>query len=248
MRAANITLQEREHPTLGEGEYVRIEIEDHGTGIPREMLPRIFDPFFTTKAKGHGLGLAISHSIMGRHNGAINVKSVIGEGTTFSLYLPASGEHLVEEVTPFSGEHRGTGTILVMDDDYSVRSLISAMLRSVGYDVVATKNGTETLEIFTTALSRNKRFSALILDLTIPGGMGGKEVAAEIRKVDQATPLFVASGYAEDPILADPARFGFTASVPKPFKRADLLLLLSMHARAEDTEDEVREGARPATE
>jgi PAS domain S-box-containing protein len=230
--AENMTLREREHPTLDEGRYVRISIKDQGIGISEDMLSRVFDPFFTTKTKGHGLGLAISHSIVARHSGAINIQSELGKGTTFLIYLPACDEGCVDEAEAIETGHRGTGTILVMDDDEAIPALLSRMLQSIGYKVLVARDGVEALRYFEQGRKDGTVFAAMILDLTIPGGMGGKEVAAEIRKTDQGTPLFVASGYAEDQILANPAGFGFTASISKPFRKAELTALLSKHVRS----------------
>ncbi|MGA2763918.1 MAG: PAS domain S-box protein [Spirochaetia bacterium] len=227
--AANRVLREKEHPTLKEGRYVAISVKDQGTGIPDEMLSRVFDPFFTTKTKGHGLGLAISHSIMSRHDGAIDVQSELGKSTTFTIYLPACGESREVNPGPASPRHVGAGRILVMDAEEPVRRLLSRMLQSFGYSVVGKESGKETTDIFIQERNNNHPFAAVILDLTIPGGPGGKEVAHEIRKHDQKVPLFVSSGYAGDPIIARPEEYGFTASISKPFKLAELAEMLEKH-------------------
>jgi PAS domain S-box-containing protein len=227
--ASNISIRPNEYPALKEGNYVAIAIKDQGTGMSEEMLSRIFDPFFTTKTKGHGLGLAISHSIINRHGGAIDVKSELGQGTTFTVYLPACDEALVASSESPSFGHVGTGRILVLDDEAPLRELISLMLQSFGYSVVDKENGKDALSAFLKAKSDNNPFKAVILDLTIPGGMGGKEVAEEIRKIDKKVPLFVASGYAADPIMAQPGDYGFTASISKPFKMAELMEMLEKH-------------------
>jgi PAS domain S-box-containing protein len=227
--AKNVSAQLKERPTLKEGNYVAVAVKDQGIGISEEMLSRIFDPFFTTKIKGHGLGLAISHSIINRHGGAIDVQSDLGKGTTFTIYLPACNESFVVTSERKTIGHTGTGRILIMDDEKSIRELLLKMLHSFGYSVVDKENCKDTLEAFLEGKKSNSPFKAVILDLTIPGGMGGKEVAEEIRKIDKKVPLFVASGYAADPIIAQPEEYGFTASISKPFKMAELMEMFENH-------------------
>jgi len=229
--AKNISLKKAEHPTLKEGNYVSISIKDQGMGISEEMLPRIFDPFFTTKTKGHGLGLATSYSILNRHDGAINVKSELGKGTTFQIYLPACDESEIINVETMLRKHSGTGRILLMDDEEAVRELISKMLQSFGYTVICKENAKDTIAYFVQETKTNSHFTAIILDLTLPGGIGGKEVAVEIRRLDKEVPLFVASGYAGNSIIAHPQEYGFTASISKPFMMAELMELLEKYIK-----------------
>jgi PAS domain S-box-containing protein len=229
----NIALQEKEHPSLAPGNYVQISVKDRGIGISEAMLSKIFDPFFTTKTQGHGLGLAISHSIVLRHNGVIEVESELGKGTTFRVTIPASLGLSRGDREPSTRTHSGSGTILVMDDEEGIRRLLSRMLRSAGYEVIGVDNGKETIELFVRDTSRKKKFAAVILDLTIPGGIGGKEVAEAIRAVDKDVPLFVASGYAADQIMAHPHDYGFDASISKPFRMGDLMEMLETHLKAD---------------
>jgi len=181
--------------------------------------------------KGHGLGLAISHSIVSRHGGAIAVESEMGKGTTFTVYLPSCADGEQEPSGTPEIRHAGEGTILVMDDDEAVRRLLSKILVSTGYSVTCTENGREAIEYFTVDGKDGSALSAVILDLTIPGGLGGKEVAAEIRKLNTEIPVFVSSGYADDPILANPADYGITASISKPFTKSELMEMLETHMR-----------------
>jgi CheY-like chemotaxis protein len=229
--ARNVELKEGDHPTLRSGKFVLVSITDHGTGIAPEMLPRVFDPFFTTKSRGHGLGLAISYSIISRHEGALNVRSLLGKGATFEIHLPASEGPCYEPDTPATSAYAGAGRILVMDDEEPVRILLGKMLTSFGHTVVTRADGKETIDFFARETRAGKGFAAVILDLTIPGGMGGKEVAEEIRKIDGETPLFVSSGYAGDPIIAQPQDYGFNASISKPYKMAELMGMLEKHVR-----------------
>jgi CheY-like chemotaxis protein len=229
--ADNAMLAERESPTLQPGRYVHLSVRDHGIGMSEEMLPRVFDPFFTTKTQGHGLGLAISYSIVNRHEGAISVQSALGKGTTFHVHLPACEEPGPEIPEKAPSGHTGTGRILVMDDDEPVRRLIAKMLGSFGYTVVSKENGRDTLDCFIEETKNGRPFVAMILDLTIPGGMGGKEVAEKIRALDKTLPLFVSSGYAGDPIVARPQDYGFNASISKPYTMAGLMEVLEKHLR-----------------
>jgi two-component system, cell cycle sensor histidine kinase and response regulator CckA len=227
--AENIHLETKAHPALPGGDFVKIAVRDHGIGMPKEILPKIFDPFFTTKAKGHGLGLATCYSIVKRHGGSIDVESEPGKGSTFTFYLPASPEAATSDYGIGTALHCGTGSILVMDDEEVIRDAVSSMLKAMGYNVHCVPNAKEAIEAVE---SRGKEsFAALILDLTIPGGPGGKETIREIRKFDNDVRAFVASGYADDPVMANPANFGFTASIRKPFVKSELAELLNKHLR-----------------
>jgi two-component system, cell cycle sensor histidine kinase and response regulator CckA len=229
--AENVSLGEKEHPLLVKGDYVLIAVKDSGTGISKEMLPRIFDPFFTTKTKGHGLGLATTFSIVKRHNGTINVESELGKGSTFQIYLPADRTAASKSIRKHDARHTGNGRILVMDDDEAIRLLLSRTLESLGYSVVCKEDGVSTIDWFKAEAEKGTPPSAVMLDLTIPGGMGGREVAEEIRKLNREIPIFVSSGYAEDPVIANPLNYGITASLSKPFKRVELVEMLEKHMR-----------------
>jgi CheY-like chemotaxis protein len=227
--AANIIMGQQQHAMLHAGNYVRISIKDCGIGMPKEILPRIFDPFFTTKSAGHGLGLATSYSIVKRHGGCIDVSSEPGKGSTFSIFLPvATGSGVFYENT-LPTIFRSSGTFLVMDDEEVMREIASAMLASFGYTPICTVNGYEAIAFCTTEINENRTIAGAILDLTVPGSMGGKETVIELRNRCPAIPVFVTSGYAEDPILASPEEYGFTASIRKPFRKSELLELLRKH-------------------
>jgi PAS domain S-box-containing protein len=228
IRAANASLTEGEHPMLAPGDYVRISIRDTGIGIPKEYLNRIFDPFYTTKPKGHGLGLSTSFSIIHRHNGCIDVESEPGAGSVFHVYLPASAEAAVKACETPASAHSGQGLFLVMDDEPVLRDIIGAMLDSFGYSVIFAENGQEAITLFQDCAGKGQKLSGMIFDLTIPGGMGGKEAIVEIRKLDSALPVFVASGYGDDPVMANPGAYGFTSSLRKPFRRKEIAELLNL--------------------
>ena len=229
LTARNIALAERQHPALAKGNYVRISVRDSGIGMSKELLPRIFDPFFTTKAKGHGLGLATCYSIINRHGGCIDVESEQGRGSTFHVYLPAAGESVPDIIIAPAAKHKGSGTIIIMDDEEVMRDAVSNMLETLGYSVVCKNEGRETLDFFIQEVNAKRGIAALILDLTIQGGMGGKDVVNEIRKLNSEIPVFVASGYADDPIMKNPANYGFTASICKPFMKIELEEMLEKH-------------------
>lgn len=227
--ARNITVKENEHSNMAKGDYVLISIGDHGIGIPQELLSRIFDPFFTTKTKGHGLGLSTCYSILRRHGGTITVESEPGKGSIFHICLPATKEPEAKSAIPTQPELNGKGTIIVMDDEESIRDMMKRMVHSLGYNVKCVANGEEALVELEREIKIGDSVTAMILDLTIPGGIGGKEVVAEIRKLHGDIPVFVASGYAEDPVMQNPAEYGFTGSICKPFVKKELVELLSKY-------------------
>jgi two-component system CheB/CheR fusion protein len=229
LTARNVRFAESEHPVLAQGEYVKLSIKDYGIGIPKEMLSKIFDPFFTTKAKGHGLGLATCYSIINRHHGSIEVQSQPGKGTTFHIYLPASNDPAIQKQTEIPEKHEGKGIFIVMDDEEVIRLTIEGMLTSFGYTVISFENGKDVIAWYTDALKKQEPVRGMIFDLTIPGGMGGKETINEIRKFDKNIPVFVSSGYADDPVMAHPDEYGFTASICKPFRMSDLMNMLNGH-------------------
>lgn len=224
--AANIHLSEKEHPSLPPGDYVKMSIRDCGSGISKEVLPRIFDPYFTTKTTGNGLGLSTSFSIISRHEGSIDVKSEPGEGTVVNVYLPALKTNANSVKEKDAEKYEGTGVILVMDDEDVVLKIITEMLTVMGHSVICKSNGSDAVEFFKDKKRSGRRIVAMIFDLTIPGGMGGKDAVKEIRKLDADIPVFVASGYSEDPVMSDPNAYGFTASIHKPFRLTELSEML----------------------
>jgi PAS domain S-box-containing protein len=229
LAAKNVCIPANFHSSLKEGEHVKISVSDSGIGIPPDLISRIFDPFFTTKTKGHGLGLATCYSIVTRHGGYIEAESVLGKGSTFHVYLPVSQETTSPIITEKPIRHSGKGIFLVMDDEEVIRMTMETMLSLFGYNVVCKESGQDTLNFFFESLNSDSVISGIILDLTIPGGMGGKEVIEEIRKLDKNIPVFVSSGYADDPVMSDPEKYGFTGSICKPFRIMDLTKLLSVH-------------------
>jgi CheY-like chemotaxis protein len=227
--ADNVALVAGQDVVLPAGRYLRISVTDHGIGIPREYLARVFDPFFTTKQKGHGLGLATCYSIVKRHGGCIQAESEPGKGSTFHIFLPAALSAHIEAPLPPRVRHRGQGTFLIMDDEEVLREMLGGLLQKSGYDVVCVANGREAVDYYAGLLREGKSVAGMIFDLTIPGAMGGKEAIVEIRKLSETLPVFVASGYADDPVMANPSLYGFTGSIAKPFTASELSLLLNQH-------------------
>ncbi|MFH1567197.1 MAG: ATP-binding protein, partial [Gemmatimonadota bacterium] len=226
VRAGNCRLAAGEVPPLEAGPHLRLEVEDEGTGIPPGHLQRIFEPYFSTKQRGSGLGLATVHSIIAHHDGHVSVRSSLGVGTTFTVWIPAA-----EEAGPAaarSGEPvpHGTGRILVMDDDPAVRRLAGDMLRRLGYEVVTAADGAEALTRYREAAHGGGPFQAVLLDLTIPGGMGGRETMARLREMDPGVRAIVSSGYSNDPTMANARSFGFSGVVAKPYNVADLATIV----------------------
>jgi two-component system, cell cycle sensor histidine kinase and response regulator CckA len=211
------------------GNFIRISIQDNGIGISGEFIAKIFDPFFTTKAIGHGLGLATVYSIIKRHGGWIDVESQQGKGSTFHIFLPASQVDVPYEPGRTEEQHRGIGTVLVMDDEPFIRDTVRHMLKGMGYEVCEARDGAEAIALFRHAFEKKHGFVVTILDLTIPNGMGGKDAVKAIRQIDEKACVVVSSGYAEDPVMENPAKYGFTAKIAKPFTRNELSELLRRH-------------------
>ncbi len=218
----NVTLEANSGLHLPAGKYVQVCVQDEGTGIPPEILPKIFDPYFTTKASGSGLGLATSYSIVRNHNGLMTVQSIVGEGTIFKVYLPASDKPLKKDNSDTTHFIRRQGRILVMDDDERIRELLKSMLEALGYQVEVTANGNEAVNSYRDAMSAGRRFDATIMDLTVPGGMGGKEALNLIKDLDPKVRAIVSSGYSNDPIMANHRENGFVGVLSKPYKIQDL--------------------------
>ncbi len=206
---------------LPEGNYIRISIQDHGVGIPEDYLPKIFDPYFSTKQEGSGLGLATVYSIVRNHEGSITAKSQSGVGTTFTLYLPASSETsspIAEKAEEPETLMTGQGRILVMDDEELVRDVLGEMLQEMGYEADFAHDGVETIEKYKKAIQSETPFDLLVMDLTIPGGMGGNEAIQILREIDPQVKAIVSSGYSEDPIMANFKDYGFSGVISKPYQ------------------------------
>jgi len=223
VRAENVRLGEDGAPAADGEPFVRVSVEDQGSGIPAKHLPRVFDPFFTTKEKGRGLGLSTAFSIVARHGGRISVESGEGKGATFHVLLPAVTAAREEEPRAVSGvEAPGQGRVLLVDDEEIVRKSAGKILRRLGYEVETAADGEQGLKRYREARAEGRPFAAVILDLTIPGGMGGKKAAPLFLEADPGARLIVSSGYSEDPVMADHRSHGFTGVALKPYRVQDL--------------------------
>ncbi len=220
----NRDLEANQVGTLAPGRYVAIAVKDEGVGIPHDIISRIFDPFFTTKPDGSGLGLATSYAIVKYHGGDITVKSEPGMGSTFTVWLPAylgTGTSIRQRYS-FDGI-RGEGRILFMDDERVIRNLAKAMLELGGYKVVVVANGREAIEVYKKAAAAGDQFSAVILDLTVRGGMGGIETASELLRTDPGAAIIMSSGYSDDAAIARLREIGCVELIPKPYMIHELL-------------------------
>jgi PAS domain S-box-containing protein len=225
IKAENMVSSEeiaRQGLVMNKGEYVRIAIQDSGVGIPLENLGKIFDPYFSTKEQGSGLGLATSHSIIKKHGGYITVESSPGNGTTFYIYLPASARSDGSQQAGGGHASHGKGKILIMDDEDMIREITGELLLNLGYQVEFAKNGNEAIDLYREAQDLEKPFDAVILDLTVPGGMGGKETIKVLREIDPKIKAVVSSGYSSDPIMAEFKEYGFHGVIIKPYRLAEL--------------------------
>jgi signal transduction histidine kinase len=211
---------------LSVGTYTKISLKDSGEGIPLENMPKLFDPFFTTKKNGTGLGLASSFSIIKRHGGLLDIESEIGKGTTSHVYIPHETDNLAEPRNFTSNRPLRQGRILVMDDEDSVRRVTCALLLRLGYEVIAAADGGEAIEIYRRSLTSGNRFAFVILDLTVPGGLGGREALAAITEMDPLVIAIAMTGYSNDPILSNPETYGFRAGLAKPYSRQEFIGLI----------------------
>lgn len=228
---SNETIRAGDKKSLEPGRYVKITLADSGEGIRPEVLPRIFDPYFTTRRTGSGLGLATVYSILKRHAGGIEVDSRVGHGTTFTLWLPATDAVLpdaaIEPVGPAepptalpvaAGAATKGARVLLMDDEPSIQLVVVQVLQRIGVEVTAVADGAAALREFSIAQHQGKPFRLLLLDLTVPGGMGGREALELIRRLDPHIPAIVSSGYSNDPVMANFRAHGFQAMVQKPYE------------------------------
>ncbi|MEW6379905.1 MAG: response regulator [bacterium] len=226
--AENVTIEAHESLPLAEGRYVKISVQDQGVGIPAEHLQKIFDPYFTTKETGTGLGLATSYSIIKKHGGYITAESEAGAGTTFHLFLPASEKELfavknvVEE--DFS---TGRGKILFMDDQKTIRDMVGDMLMDLGYEVTLAKEGSEAVQLYEQAKVSGRGFDAVILDLTVPGGLGAQFAVQKLREMDPGVKAIVSSGYSNDPVISAYQDYGFCGGIAKPYEIKELARVIS---------------------
>ncbi len=219
----NVSIKEGNDLLLGEGDYIKIDLKDSGSGIDKNILPEIFNPYFTTKESGHGLGLSVVYSIITKHNGYIFVESEIGKGTIFSIYLPATINSIKPEdiITP-SG-FAGGKKILFMDDDEEIRKVAVKMIELLNCEAVTVPDCESAISIFTQEFEQGAPFDLVILDVTIPGGPGGEETIKELLRVDPGITAIVSSGYSNSHVMSDYKEYGFSAVISKPYKFDELI-------------------------
>lgn len=224
--AKTVDLTEHERPPLPAGRYVQVTFEDEGPGIPASSLPRIFDPYFSTKAQGRGLGLAVCYSIMAKHGGMISAQSPPGRGASFTLLFPSAPSEPTPLAAPAPELSLGCARVLLMDDDEAVALVGRRMLERLGYSVESVADGRAALEAYQAAQAEGRPFEVVVMDLTIPGGMGGVEAVRRLKELDPAAIAVVSSGYSNDPVMADFAAHGFSGVLRKPYRLAEVSAVL----------------------
>jgi two-component system, cell cycle sensor histidine kinase and response regulator CckA len=225
--AENIHVENDDESFIRQGDYVKISFKDTGTGIPSEHIQHVFDPFFTTKEKGSGLGLATSYSIIKRHGGYITLESYIDEGTTFYIYLPALKRASSSICNNVGNELlRGTGRVLVLEDQVYIRETLKNMLTILGYEGVFSSRGEETIRLYEKTFPRNKPFDLVLMDITIKGGLGGEETLERLLRIDPEVRAIVSSGYSNHPVVANYKIYGFKNVIRKPFTLYELSKVL----------------------
>jgi len=222
IKAENILVEAKSNLPISKGKYVKLAIADQGVGISQKYLDKIFDPYFSTKQKGSGLGLATAYSIIKNHSGHIQVESQLGVGTTFYIYLPTIEKGVTDAEPETAKPTMGQGKVLIMDDEEMVREVLGEMLSRLGYEADFAIDGSQSIDKFVKAKEANQPFAAVILDLTIPGGMGGKEAIKELLKIAPQVKAIVSSGYSDDPIMADFQKYGFAGVIAKPYRVSEL--------------------------
>lgn len=228
LSAQNIELDNTYNGDLKSGSYVMVTFEDSGVGIPKENQHKVFDPFFSTKEVSIGLGLTTTKSIIQKHKGQITLDSQLGVGSTFTLYLPVEADEIpVQKKWQEAESVEGPGRILLMDDEAAIREVVNISLNKLGYTVTTSKDGTETLKKYNDSMSSGHPFDAVILDLTIRGGMGGQETIKRIKEINPEVRAIVASGYSDDPVMTNYRDYGFKGVISKPFRLAELSAILA---------------------
>jgi signal transduction histidine kinase/ActR/RegA family two-component response regulator len=218
--ADNIVVNDTELIDLGE--YVRIRVSDNGNGMTDDLVKHVFEPYFSTKEVGHGLGLSISYSIAQRHGGTMSVRSTPGHGTEFTILLPASHGALPIKIEEKPGVSKGSGRVLMIDDEQIIHESLSRMMKALGYEVSGTMDGEEGLRVYLEAMNSDDAFSMVILDLTIPGGMGGRETIVKLKELNPLVKAIVSSGYSNDEVMANYEAYGFCGRISKPIRLVTL--------------------------
>jgi two-component system, cell cycle sensor histidine kinase and response regulator CckA len=222
VRAENVSSNDNPMLSLKQGEYVKISVRDRGCGIAEEHLARVFDPYFTTKQMGRGLGLAAAYSIIDKHSGGIAVHSDVDRGTTFCVYLPAVVDQSPAQIASELHAKMAKSKVLVMDDEEAIRDVTGQMLRNMGYSVSFASDGAEAIRLYQEAHEAGDSYGIVLMDLTIPGGMGGKEAVRDLLRIDREANVIVCSGYGSDPVMSQYNEYGFRGVLHKPYNMREL--------------------------
>jgi CheY-like chemotaxis protein len=204
-------------PPLPPGRYVQLAVADNGSGIARELLAKVFDPYFTTKAQGSGLGLATAYSIIRKHEGHIVAESEPGQGTTFRIWLPAGAASTGSVAPTGSSRSPFRARVLFMDDEAPIRAMAVLFMERIGYDCDVAVDGSEAVRKYEEAMAAGRKYEVVLMDLTVPGGIGGREAMERLLRIDPGVCAIVSSGYSRDPVLANYRAYGFQAILPKPY-------------------------------
>jgi len=222
VEAENVLVESSANTNLKPGNYIRIKISDQGKGIPDDVIDNIFDPYFTTRDEGTGLGLSVSYSIIKKHEGSITVDSTSGTGTMFEFDLPASQENIVSTLEQKNKPVLNGGNVLLMDDEQLILDVGKKILKHLGFNVVTASNGNEVVDLYRNAMASDRRFDLVIMDLTIPGGMGGRDAVKALIDIDPDVRAVVSSGYSNDPVMANYKDYGFSGIIEKPYRIDEL--------------------------
>lgn len=226
IKAENVYIDEKSLMPLETGSYIKVSVKDHGKGILKQNLTKIFDPFFTTKPNGTGLGLATSYAIVKRHGGHITVESEVGVGSTFYIFMPVSNKAVLAKKASESKDYTDGGRILIMDDQESIRKILGKMLTLMNCECDYAEDGHHAVQMYLEKMKSDNKFDLVFMDLTIPGGMGGKDTIKTLKSIDPDITAVVASGYSNDPVMANYEDYGFAGRLEKPFKIDDLRKLM----------------------
>ncbi len=221
--ARAVTVNSADGLPVDDGKYIKISISDQGPGISGDIFDCIFNPFFSTRENAGGLGLSTSYAVIRKHDGHIAAESRAGAGATFHIYLPVSVKKTTSTAPVKPSPPTGNPRILVMDDEASIRKMVGVMLKRKGFEVDAAMDGTEALEKFKAAADAGSPYDAVILDLTIPDGIGGKETVGAMREIDPKVKAIASSGYSNDPIMSDYKKYGFKRVLEKPYETRKLI-------------------------
>ncbi len=224
--ARNLAADSVSHLPVRQGQYVNVTIRDQGPGLPAEHRDRIFEPYFSTKQKGRGLGLATCYSILKRHGGHIAAASQAGGGAEFSLYLPSTSAPVPVPAVTAEEPAGGSGRVLVMDDEQGVLNVLGTMLKGLGYEAEFAVDGEDAVGQYAAARQTGRPFDVVMLDLTIVGGMGGRETVLRLKEIDPGVRAIASSGYSDDPVMNDCSAYGFRDILIKPYQRKDLSRVL----------------------